>query len=83
MIEDLKKRLAAKSVGLRLTPVAKKELISRGYDAKNGARPLRRVIEDEVESLLADNLLSDKLNKGDIAKIDYKKSKFVLSIAKE
>ena len=83
MIEDLKKRLATKSVGLQLTSAAKKELISKGYDSKNGARPLRREIEDEIESLLADNLLAGKLNKGDIAKIDFKKSKFTLSITKE
>ena len=83
MIEDLKKRLATKSVGLQLTPAAKKQLIHSGYDSKNGARPLRRVIEDNIESLIADNLLADKLKKGDIAKIDYKKEKYSLSIAKE
>ena len=83
MIEDLRKRLATKSVGLQLTPAAKKELIDKGYDAKNGARPLRRQIEDNVESLIADNLLAGKLNKGDIAKIDFKKDKFVFSLAKE
>jgi ATP-dependent Clp protease ATP-binding subunit ClpC len=83
MIEDLKKRLATKSVGLQLTPAAKKQLIHSGYDSKNCARPLRRVIEDNIESLIADSLLADKLKKGDIAKIDYKKEKYSLSIAKE
>ena len=83
MIEDLKKRLAAKSIGLQLTPAAKKQLIAKGYDPKNGARPLRREIEDELESLLADAILSEKLTKGDIAKIDFKKDNFSLSLAKE
>lgn len=83
MIEDLKKRLATKSVGLKLTPAAKKQLIEKGYDVKNGARPLRREIEDNVESLIADNLLAEKIKKGDIAKIDFKKDKYILSIAQE
>ena len=83
MIEDLKKRLATKSIGLEITPAAKKHLIEKGYDPKNGARPMRRVIEDEIETLLADNILSGKLNKGDIAKIEYKKGDFSLVKARE
>lgn len=83
MIEDLKKRLAGKSIGLQLTDAAKQQLISKGYDTKNGARPLRREIEDELETLIADYILQEKLNKGDIAKVDFKKGEFNLSIAKE
>ncbi len=83
MVEDLKKRLAAKSIGLQLTDAAKKHLIEKGYDTKNGARPLRREIEDELETLIADNILRGKLNNGDIAKVDYKNTELNLSIAKE
>lgn len=83
MIEDLKKRLAQKSIGLRLTEATEKHLIEKGYDIKNGARPLRRTIEDEIESLLADHILDGSLNKGDIAKIDYKNDELTLKIVKE
>ena len=83
MIEDLKKRLAAKSIGLQLTPATKRHLIEKGYDTKNGARPLRRTIEDELETLLADKILGGELDKGDIAKVDCQKKKLVLTIAKE
>ena len=83
MINNLKKRLAEKSIGLQLTESAKKQLIKKGYDSKNGARPLRREIEDDLESLLADNILSGNLDKGDIAKVDYKNGKFSLSKTKE
>ena len=83
MIEELKKRLADKSIGLQLTDAAKKQLISKGYDTKNGARPLRREIEDELETLIADYILQEKLNKGDMAKVDFKKGAFNLSIVKE
>jgi ATP-dependent Clp protease ATP-binding subunit ClpA len=44
---------------------------------------MRRAIEDEVETLLADAILAGKLDKGDIAKIDYKKSAFALTKARE
>lgn len=83
MIEDLKKRLAQKSIGLQLTEATEKHLIEKGYGVKNGARPLRRTIEDELESLLADHILDGSLNKGDIAKIDYKSDELTLKIVKE
>ena len=83
MIKDLKKRLAQKSIGLQLTEATEKHLIEKGYDVKNGARPLRRTIEDELESLLADHILDGSLNKGDIAKIDYKSGELTLKIVKE
>lgn len=83
MIEDLKKRLAQKSIGLQLTEATEKHLIEKGYDVKNGARPLRRTIEDELESLLADHILDGSLNKGDIAKIDCKGDELTLKIVKE
>ena len=83
MIADLKKRLSKKSIGLELTPAAKKKLIADGYDPKNGARPLRRTIEDNVETLLADSILAGKFDKGDIAKVDYKKGEFTVVKARE
>ena len=83
MIEDLKKRLAQKSIGLQLTEATEKHLIEKGYDIRNGARPLRRTIEDELESLLADHILDGSLNKGDIAKIDCKGDELTLKVVKE
>ena len=40
--------------------------VQAGYDPKNGARPLRRCIEDEVESLLSEEIIAEKLKKGDM-----------------
>ena len=59
-------RLATKGIGIKIDDKAKKHLIEEGYDPKNGARPLRRKIEDEVESLLSEEIISGKLKKGDI-----------------
>ncbi len=75
LVEELKKRLVAKGLSLKVTPAVKDYLIDKGYDPKNGARPLRRVIEDEIESLIAEEIIAGELDKGDIAEIDLKKGK--------
>lgn len=79
LISDLKKRLAVKGIGLKIDDKAKDYLISEGYDPKNGARPLRRKIEDEVGSLLSEEIIAEKLVKGDIPtlKLVGKKLKLV------
>ncbi|MDO4526678.1 MAG: ATP-dependent Clp protease ATP-binding subunit, partial [Candidatus Saccharibacteria bacterium] len=77
-ILELKQRLATKGIGLKIEPEAKEYLIKNGYDAKNGARPLRRKIEDEVESLLSEEIIAEKLNKGDIPVVKLVKGKIKL-----
>ena len=79
LIDDLRKRLATKGIGLKIDEKAKEYLIKEGYDPKNGARPLRRKIEDEVESLLSEAIISGELAKGDIPtlKLVNKKLKLV------
>ncbi len=83
MIEDLRKRLAVKHLGVKVSDKAKAWLINIGYDPKNGARPLRRAIEDNVETLISDAIISDKFKKGDIINVDLKKDKLILGVAHE
>lgn len=78
LIDDLRKRLSTKGIGLKVEEGAKKYLIEKGYDAKNGARPLRRTIEDEVESLLSEEIIAEKLVKGDIPVLKYERGKLKL-----
>lgn len=75
LVEELKKRLAEKGLALQVSPEVKKELINEGYDPKNGARPLRRVIEDKIETLIAEAMIAGELEKGNIAKIDLARDK--------
>ena len=75
LIDDLKKRLATKGIGIKIDPKAKDYLIENGYDPKNGARPLRREIEDKVESLLSEQIIAGNLVKGDIPTLKLKKGK--------
>ena len=84
MLEDLRKRLASKSLGLKITPAVKSWLIKQGYDPKNGARPLRRAIEDYLETLISDAIIKGELEKGDIASVDITKAgEFKLKVGKE
>ena len=64
---------------MKIDEKAKNYLIEKGYDPKNGTRPLRRCIEDEVESLLSEKLIAEELVKGDIpvVKLVNKKLKLV------
>ncbi len=79
LINDLRKRLATKGVGIKIDEKAKNYLIEEGYDPKNGARPLRRKIEEDVESLLSEEIIAGDLKKGDIPtlKLVNKKLKLV------
>ena len=83
LIEDLRKRLAAKHLGVKVSDKAKAWLIDVGYDPKNGARPLHRAIEDYVESLISDGIIDGSLKSGDIVMIDLVKDKLKLKIVKE
>ncbi len=78
LINDLKKRLATKGIGLKVDEKAKDYLIKEGYDPKNGARPLRRKIEEDVESLLSEEIIAEKLKKGDIPILKFTKGKLTL-----
>ena len=80
MIEDLKKRLSHQSIGIKLTPAAKNYLIEQGYDPKNGARPLRRAIENQLESLLSEAIISESIKSGQIAVVDLVKKQLKLKI---
>ncbi len=65
LIEDLKKRLADKQLDLILTPEAVEYIIDNGFDPLFGARPLKRYIQSELETLIARKILSGTLQPGD------------------
>ncbi|MBR5389464.1 ATP-dependent Clp protease ATP-binding subunit [Candidatus Saccharibacteria bacterium] len=83
LIADLKKRLATKNLGLKIDDKVKDFLISRGFDPKNGARPLRRAIEDYLESLLSEAIIKGTLKKGDVAVVTVVKNQLKLGVEHE
>jgi ATP-dependent Clp protease ATP-binding subunit ClpC len=70
MIANLDERLKAKDMGIELTQAAKDLLAARGYDPLLGARPLRRVIQREIEDSLSERILFGELKSGEIIVVD-------------
>jgi ATP-dependent Clp protease ATP-binding subunit ClpC len=70
MIANLDERLKVKDMGIELTQAAKDLLAARGYDPLLGARPLRRVIQREIEDALSERILFSELNPGEIIVVD-------------
>ena len=83
LISDLGRRLADKGIGVKVAKSAKEYLIKKGYDPKNGARPLRRAIDDEVGSLLSEAIINEEIKKGEIATIDLVKNQLKMKVEHE
>lgn len=71
-IDELRSRLLKQGISVQLTKGAKDYLLDHGYDAKNGVRPLRRLIQDTIEDQMAVELLDQKYQKGDIVHVGTK-----------
>ena len=82
-INELKERLQRKGMSIQLSNSAKHYLLEQGYDAKNGVRPLRRLIQDTLEDHLAMQLLDEKYQKGDIIQVASAKNKLTYATTSE
>ena len=71
-LTELESRLVKHGLGLKITTGAKHWMLEKGYDAKNGVRPMRRLIQDEIEDQLASGLLEDTYQRGDVITINNK-----------
>lgn len=74
-ISELKERMVQKGIGLTVVPQLKRWIIDQGYDESNGARPLRRVIQDYLEHEIAEGILSNEFKKGDTLLATYESEK--------
>ena len=70
MMKQVRSELEDKQVGLELTYDAKVWLGEKGFDPVLGARPLRRLIQNEIEDRLSDEILGGRLTAGDVAVVD-------------
>jgi ATP-dependent Clp protease ATP-binding subunit ClpA len=78
-IIELETQLTDKKVSLRLTPDARTWLAKKGYDPAYGARPLARVIHQEIKQNLGNEILFGKLEKGGTVEIGLKDEKLTFS----
>ncbi len=70
MLERVRVQLRAQQMSLEVTQAAKEHIIKLGYDVAYGARPLRRVIQNMVEDVLAEHLLLGKYEPGTTIVVD-------------
>jgi len=82
-IDELKNRLQRKGLSVQLSSGAKQYLLEHGYDAHNGVRPLRRLIQDTIEDQLALDMLDEKYTKGDIIQVASKNSELTYATVAE
>nr|BBH94399.1 chaperone protein ClpB [Thermogemmatispora argillosa] len=77
-INRLRPRLAERHITLQVSEAARELLASEGYDPHFGARPLKRVIQREVENRLARALLDGTIREGDTVQIDARNGQIVI-----
>ncbi len=82
-IDELKTRLVKHGLGLEVSPAARQHLLQNGYDAHNGVRPMRRLLQDTIEDHIALEILDNRYGKGDIVEVGTKDKELVYSSASE
>ena len=79
MVKELSDRLADQELSLELTDAAKQMVVDNGYDPVYGARPLKRYLQNYVETLTAKKILSGDVHAGDTLVLDVKDGAFTVS----
>ncbi len=82
-LDELRQRLQKHGLGLQVSTSAKKHLLEKGYDALNGARPMRRLLQDTIEDSVATGLLDDTHLKGDIVSVGTKNDELTFTTKHE
>ncbi|MGQ0570140.1 MAG: ATP-dependent chaperone ClpB [Armatimonadota bacterium] len=78
-VKGLAGRLAAQGIGLEVTETAKRHLAKEGYSPDFGARPLRRLIQREIENVMARKILGGELRSGETVVVDYQGDSLVFA----
>ena len=68
--------LVEKNIKLKLSPQSEEHIVKAGYDPCYGARPIKRFLQKNVETLIAKAILSDEISDGDECLINYTDNKF-------
>ena len=82
LTHKLVERLQKKGITLKLSRAALDKIVQDGYDPENGARPLRRAIQNDIEDKVAEMLITGEVQKGDTLKIGSQHGKIKFEIAK-
>jgi ATP-dependent Clp protease ATP-binding subunit ClpB len=82
-LKRLEKLLAARTIAMELDQRAKAELARRGYDPAWGARPLKRVIQKDVQDPLARQILEGAIKDGDQVRVTFDGNDFLFNGASD
>ena len=80
LVSELSTAVAAQERKLIITPSTKRFLIDQGFDEQYGARPLRRVIDQQVGDVIADALIDGSSKQGDTLEVDVKKGEVIVNV---
>ena len=80
LLKELNSRIADKELVIKLSEAARTAIIDAGYDPVYGARPLKRYMQKNIETLVAKSILENKHHQGDTIVIDYDESKHAFLI---
>ena len=82
-IAELEGRLSEKNIHLSIKPKARDYLLDHGYEPSMGARPMRRLIQNEIEDQLANLILGGKIGESGDVEVCFEKEKLVVKARKE
>lgn len=82
-LAELSKRLLRQGLALKLNATAKKLLVDKGYDVQNGVRPMRRILQDELEDPISSGLLDETYQKGTVVSVSARAGKLTFTSTKE
>ena len=77
-IKEIESRLSTKHIKIELTKKAKDYIVESAYDVKYGARPIKRFISRNIETLIANNIILDNIKFNSTITIDVEKDKFII-----
>ena len=80
IIHEVENRLVPSNIHIELTEVAREKIIEESYDKNYGARPIKRYVTRNIETLLANLILEDKVKFNDTLVIDYKNDAYEIDI---
>ena len=78
IIKDVESRLKDKNIKINVTDNTKDYIINNSYDERYGARPIKRYVSRNIETLIANNIISNNINYGDEITIDVNNNQFII-----
>lgn len=78
IVKQIERRLVDINVKIVLTEEARKYFIDNGYDEAFGARPLKRLVSNKLETLLANKLINNEIKSNSIVTVDYKDNNLII-----